>query len=153
MDTSASASPAICARVILSFRTALAMITVTNGRRPTKGTTIAAFPPDPMEAMNAMLPVPPRTPVAKAYAPPLGRETPVRRFFEKNIQTIGGRSPGVNSTWFIQGEMRSAMILDCNPQAPHNTTVRSESHNHAGTAAFDLVVRFRVVSAMVQYRI
>src|SRR5712692_11094186 len=154
MATSASASPASCARVILSFRTALAIITVTNGAKPTNGTTTAAFPPAPMDAMNAMFPVPPRTPVTKAYAPPLGRETPCRRFFEKNVQIIGGRSPTVNSTWFIQGEIRSAMILDSNPQPPHSKTVTSESHNHVGTPALGLLADwFAVVSAMLQYRI
>src|SRR5258708_26776638 len=71
MATSASASPATWARVIFSLRTALARITVTNGARPTNGTTMAALAPTPMDAMNAILPVPPRTPVTKAYAPPL----------------------------------------------------------------------------------
>src|SRR6266496_5771519 len=112
------------------------MSTVTKGARPTNGTTMAAFPPAPMDAMNAMLPVPPRTPVAKAYAPPFCREAPFRRFFEKNIQIIGGRSPTVKATWFIQGEMRSAMILDSSPQPPHRKTVRSESHNHAALDLF-----------------
>src|SRR5216684_6289573 len=138
MATSASASPATWARVIFSLRTALARITVTNGARPTNGTTMAAFAPTPMDAMNAILPVPPRTPVTKAYAPPFGKETPVRKFFENSIQTTGGRSPSENSTWFIQGEIRSAIILDCSPHAPHRKIVRSESHSHAGTAARDL---------------
>src|SRR6266567_1960746 len=137
MDTKANPSPTTCALVNDSLRITSASATVTSGANPTSGTTIDAFPPAAKARKNAMFPDPPSKPVKNAYQIPLRGSAVTRRtFFERSAQSTAGINPNGNNTWFIHGDMRSVMILDCNPHAPHRTTVRSESTIQGANNAF-----------------
>lgn len=75
-------------------------------------------------------------PVSRPKAAPfLGSPAAFRRFFQNSIHTSSGRSPIENNTWFIQGEIRSTMSLDCKPHEPQRITVAMESSIHDEVSA------------------